>query len=75
MKEVVLKKLIISIETTNHKNIPSEVMDIIYDLEKSTTSNEAVKVSFAMDENDKTECMKNNHPDYISPANWNYWPV
>lgn len=74
MKDILLPKLIIVIESTNCKNISNEVMNSIYALEQLITSNKELKLSFARNENEiKKEIM--NNPEYVSPENWNYWPV
>jgi len=67
MKEIILKKLIITIETTNNKNIPGDVMNIIYALEKATMSNEELKLSFALNENKNTDTINTNTSSDISP--------
>jgi len=41
---------------------------------KINRSTSRIKLSLvALNENDTTEVIKN--PDYVSPENWDYWPV
>lgn len=69
MKDTIIKKLTIIIEASN--SISNEVMKTIYDLEKSIAPNKELKLSVAMNENNAL----NKNPDYVSPENWDYWPV
>lgn len=75
MRDIISKKLTIIIESTNLKNISSEVINSLYEFEKSVTSNHELKLSFAVNENIPAESIKNKNVDYISPENWDYWPV
>lgn len=67
MKDTLIKKLTIIIESTNYKSISSEVMKKIDLLEKSITADKELKLSYAR--------IENKHADYVSPENWDYWPV
>lgn len=70
MKDTIIKKLTIIIEATN--SISTDVMNTIYDLEKSIAPNKELKLSLvAVNENDALT----KNTDYVSPENWDYWAV
>jgi hypothetical protein len=73
MKDKIIHKLTIIIEATTYKSISNEVMKSISALETSLSSKQGLKLSLAV--NDKPESIKNKNADYVSPENWDYWPV
>ena len=75
MKDTIIKKLTIVIEATNYKSISNEVMKMIHTFEQSIASTQELKLSLALNENDTTEMAKTKNADYVSPENWDYWPV
>jgi len=75
MKDTIIKKLTIVIEATNYKSISNEVMKTIHAFEQSIASTQELKLSLALNENDTTEMAKTKNADYVSPENWDYWPV
>lgn len=72
MKNNLVKKLTIIIESTNYKNISGDVMQTIYDLQQAVAPNPELKLSLiTVNENNKSEV----NADVVSPANWDYWQV
>ena len=73
MKDSIVKKLTIVIEATNYISLSEEVLNSITALEQLISSR-GLKLSLATNDSlIKKETMSN--PDYVSPENWDYWPV
>lgn len=67
MKDAIIEKLTLIIETTNGNNICEDVMKSISSLQKTIASHKDIKLSF------KEEQL--NVFDKYCPPNWNYWPM
>lgn len=71
MKNSIINKLTIIIESVNYKSISEEVMKSIQAFEKSITTNNEIKLSYT--ENDTSSYIKNER---LSPESWGeYWTV
>lgn len=73
MKDTLVKKLTIIIESTKYKSLSSEMIKAIDALEKSIASHNELILSYALTQH--ADEIKNKNTDYISPANWDYWQV
>ncbi|MFN8415421.1 MAG: hypothetical protein U0U66_03715 [Cytophagaceae bacterium] len=69
MKNNIINKLTIIIESANYKKISDEVMKAVHAFEKSITSNKEIKLSFTHPQDALTK-------DQLSPESWGeYWTV
>ncbi len=69
MKDGVIEKLTLIIETTNGNDISKDVMKSISSLQRTVASHKDIKLSLSVKEE------QYNTVDKYCPPNWNYWPM
>ena len=69
MKDGIIEKLTLVIETVNGNDIAKDVMKSISSLQRTVASHKEIKLSVSFNEE------QHNNVDKYSPANWNYWPM
>ena len=68
MKDGIIEKLTLIIETTNGNDISEDVMKSISSLQTTIASHKDIKLSVREEE-------QLNIFDKYCPPNWNYWPM
>ena len=68
MKDGIIEKLTLIIETTNGNDISKDVMKSISSLQRTVASHKDIKLSLSFPE-------QQNSFDKYCPPNWNYWPM
>ena len=69
MRNGIIEKLTLIIETTNGNDISKDVMKSISSLQRTVASHKDIKLSLSFKEE------QHNDIDKYCPANWNYWPM
>lgn len=69
MKDGIIEKLTLVIETTNGNDISKEIMNSISSLQRTVAAHKEIKLSLSVKEE------QHNTFDPYCPAGWNYWPM
>ena len=69
MKDGIIEKLTLIIETTNGNDISKDVMKSISSLQRTVASHKDIKLSLSFKEE-----QHNTFDKYCQPG-WNYWPM
>lgn len=67
MKDGIIEKLTLVIETTNGNDISKEIMNSISLLQRTVAAHKEIKLSFKEEQH--------NSFDPYCPPGWNYWPM
>jgi hypothetical protein len=69
MKDGIVEKLTLIIETTNGNDISKDVMNSISSLRRKVATHKDLKISVSVKEE------LQNRFDQYCPPNWDYWPM
>ena len=69
------QKLTIVIEAPSFNNIPPAALKALHAFENAIAESPELKLSFIASVDARTEKIKTNHSQSISPEFWDYWPV